>query len=325
MNFSTILVLSISSWASYPEPSPEIIQVLGGLHGGAPTPYTDRSRMPPPDCLAFYLPFHHYHPDWWGVYLLYEGVSWLAAEIIRRSNNEIGRREAFAAARLFLYYHEAFHHKVECFAARLELTHREAFYKTGFSQYYRQTAGTADCLEEGLANATALSESLNRLRNPKADKALASYVTESPPGYDQGNKVRRVFKRVRCEFAEKNQRICLPRLPSKSPEVWSVASHLFDGITNIKSRVNYVLPCSSPLVARLPFKPCLPPSKVVRKLRELVGLEKVRQGGRHEIWKASDGRTVEIPHHPRDLGRGLLRSILRQAGLDLGLDEFLRT
>jgi hypothetical protein len=57
--------------------SEEIIQVLGGTHGGGPIPYTDRSKMPPPDCLAFYLPYHYYHPDWWGVYLtLKEYCGW---------------------------------------------------------------------------------------------------------------------------------------------------------------------------------------------------------------------------------------------------------
>jgi predicted RNA binding protein YcfA (HicA-like mRNA interferase family) len=310
---------------STPVPSPEIVQVLGGTHGGSPLPYTDDSKMPPPDCLAFYLPFHYYHPDWWGVYLLYEGVLWLRDEIIRRSSNEVGPRQALQAARLFLYYHESFHHKTECFATRLELTHRQAFYKTGFEKHYRQTWGTIDSSEEGLANATALKETWKKLRDSKVDKALAGYVAECLPGYDQGNKFRRVFENIRCQFAEKNHHVCLPQLPSKDPEIWKTAPHLFHGIANIKSRVNYVLPRNSPIAARLPFRPCLPPKKVVKKLQEMVGLERVREGGNHAIWKTTDGRIVEIPRHARDLGRGLLRSILRQAGLNMGLEDFLRT
>jgi hypothetical protein len=97
--------------------------VPGLEHFGRPVPNSDQSRMPPPDNLAFYLPFHYYYPDWWGIYLLYDGVRWLAAEIVRRSRNKVGQRQAFESARLFLYYHEAFHHKTECFATRLELTH----------------------------------------------------------------------------------------------------------------------------------------------------------------------------------------------------------
>jgi predicted RNA binding protein YcfA (HicA-like mRNA interferase family) len=305
--------------------SEEIIQVLGGTHGGGPVLYTDRSKMPPPDCLAFYLPYHYYHPDWWGIYLTFEGVLWLAAEIIRRSGNGVNSRQAFEASRLFLYYHEAFHHKTECFSTRLELTHREAFYKKGFEQYFRQTFLTKDCLEEGLANAAALIETLKKTKNSKIDDALAGYVDESPPGYDQGNKLRRVFRRMRCEFAEKNQRVCLAHLPFKDPEIWNTAPHLFDGIANIKSNVNYILSRRSPLAARLPFRPCLPPRNLIKKLRDLVGLEKVREGSRHEVWKTAAGHIVEIPRHARDLGRGLLRNILHQAGVDMGLDEFLRT
>jgi hypothetical protein len=118
-------------------PSPEIVQVLGGNHGGSPLPYTDRSKMPPPDCHAFYLPFHYFYPSLWGVYLLYKGVLWLRDEIIRRSDNEVGSRQAFEAARLFLYYHGAFHHKTECFAIRLELAHHQAFY--GFRSNSEET------------------------------------------------------------------------------------------------------------------------------------------------------------------------------------------
>jgi hypothetical protein len=33
----------------------------------------------------------------------------------------------------------------------------------------------------------------------------------------------------------------------------------------------------------------------------LVGLEKVREGGRHEVWKTSKGEIVEIPRHRRNL------------------------
>ena len=62
---------------------------------------------------------------------------------------------------------------------------------------------------------------------------------------------------------------------------------------------------------------------MIKKLRQLVGLELVREGGRHQVWRTSSGNIVEIPRHPRDLGRGLLRQILRQAGLDMGLEEFL--
>lgn len=36
----------------------------------------------------------------------------------------------------------------------------------------------------------------------------------------------------------------------------------------------------------------------------------------------ASGKTIPIPRHPRDLGRRLLRKILREAGLNMGLEEF---
>lgn len=306
-----------------PDLSPIITQIFGGSHSGSPVPYTHQPFTPPPDCLAFYLPFHYYHPKWWGVYLLYEGVLWLAGEILRQSGRSVSRLHAFQAARLFLYYHEAFHHKVECFATRLELTHRRPFYKTGFERYYQKTLGTTDCLEEGLANTCALKDTYNKLKSKKIDSALATYVDHSPPGYDQGNVFRPDFLSVRCRLAEDSHQMSLPHMPRKNPEVWRTTPHLFDGISNIKGHVNYIIPRNSPLAKRLPFRPCLPPNRVIAKLQKLVGLQLVRQGANHEIWKTSTGRIVQIPRHPRDLGRGLLRQIIKQVGLTMGLEEFL--
>lgn len=309
---------------TFPEIPPRIAEILGGAHSGAPVPYTDRSKMPPPDCLAFYLPFHYYHPTWWGVYLLLEGVVWLAGEIVRRSNGSVSKHLAMQSARLFLYYHEAFHHKTECFATRLELTHRRPFYKTGFERLYQKMIGTEQCLEEGLANASALADSNKKLSDSVINAALEEYVLDSPPGYDQGVRIRKDFHPQRCAFAEENQEICLPHLPVKHPDVWRTAPHMFNGIANINSRVNYVIPKSSPLAARLPFRPLLPPTKLVKKLRELVDLEFVRNGGKHDIYRIPSGKRIQIPRHPRDLGRGLMRKILRDAGLEMSLEEFMQ-
>ena len=100
---------------------------------------------------------------------------------------------------------------------------------------------------------------------------------------------------------------------------------LFDGIANIKSRVNYVISRKSPLASGLPFRPMLPPGKLVKKLQALVGLKFVRHGGNHDVYRSASGVKVAIPRHPRDLGRGLVRKILSEVGLDMGLDEFLQS
>ena len=61
---------------------------------------------------------------------------------------------------------------------------------------------------------------------------------------------------------------------------------------------------------------------VIRVLEE-SGFTVVRQKGSHTILKDHEGRSVVIPvHHGEELGRGILRAIIRQAGLTR--EEFLR-
>jgi predicted RNA binding protein YcfA (HicA-like mRNA interferase family) len=53
-----------------------------------------------------------------------------------------------------------------------------------------------------------------------------------------------------------------------------------------------------------------------------AGFQRVRQRGSHLRLRHSDGRIVTVPDHgAQDLGRGLLRKILRDA--ELSVDEFL--
>ncbi|MDO8840733.1 type II toxin-antitoxin system HicA family toxin [Methanocalculus sp.] len=55
--------------------------------------------------------------------------------------------------------------------------------------------------------------------------------------------------------------------------------------------------------------------KIIKILEE-TGFSCIRQKGSHIIMKHPDGRSIVIPDHQgEDLGRGIVRSIIRQAGL----------
>ena len=54
-----------------------------------------------------------------------------------------------------------------------------------------------------------------------------------------------------------------------------------------------------------------------------LGFRLVRQKGSHALWQHDDGRVTIVPvHRGEDIGRGLLRQILRDVGIDL--EEFVR-
>ena len=65
----------------------------------------------------------------------------------------------------------------------------------------------------------------------------------------------------------------------------------------------------------------LPPQKVIKVL-EKIGFKIIRQRGSHVFLKHPDGRTTVVLVHPgEEIGRGLLRKIIRDAKLTK--EEFL--
>jgi predicted RNA binding protein YcfA (HicA-like mRNA interferase family) len=71
----------------------------------------------------------------------------------------------------------------------------------------------------------------------------------------------------------------------------------------------------------MPTLPVLNARQVIAAL-ERAGFEVMRQKGSHVRLHHVDGRVVTVPdHRGQDIGRGLLRKILRDA--DLSRDEFV--
>ena len=71
----------------------------------------------------------------------------------------------------------------------------------------------------------------------------------------------------------------------------------------------------------MPKLPTIKGSELVAALRK-VGFETVRQRGSHVRFRHPDGRVVTIPIHAgEELGRGLLRKVLRDA--DLSVEELI--
>jgi predicted RNA binding protein YcfA (HicA-like mRNA interferase family) len=71
----------------------------------------------------------------------------------------------------------------------------------------------------------------------------------------------------------------------------------------------------------MPKLPVLKARELIRALKK-AGFQVVRQKGSHVRLKHPDGRVVTIPvHSGRDIGRGLLRKVIRDA--ELTRDEFM--
>jgi predicted RNA binding protein YcfA (HicA-like mRNA interferase family) len=64
----------------------------------------------------------------------------------------------------------------------------------------------------------------------------------------------------------------------------------------------------------------------LEKVLKILGFEEIRQSGSHVFYKRkNDGKTTVVPRHNKDLGKGLLRRILREIDLPVrDLEKWLR-
>jgi predicted RNA binding protein YcfA (HicA-like mRNA interferase family) len=302
---------------------------------GSPVPYDLEDQVPPPDCLGSYLPFHYFFPVWWGAYLIVEGVNGLARFIRRRAGGVLSYPESVVVARLFIYGHEAFHHITESFATRLEVSHRKPLYKVGFDKLYRKYANTSESLEEALASAHGYRKVKSLVfRKPQNEPekrnaacgALAEYIRRCPPGYDRALEFigESAFISERSEFAEKNHNCALADIRQRGALIWSSFPSAFSGISRVNSRVNYAIHRNSAFSSRIRASVhYLQYRDVAQRLKKLGSCKFMRHGGTHEIWQNREGRPFPVPRHPGDLKTGTLRGIIRQAGLQMSVSEFV--
>ena len=305
------------------------------------------------DCYAFYLPIHFYHPDWWGIYLLADGVEKFAEEIWHAQTTGQRRplsfRDCRMASRIFLYWHEHYHHQVESFSIRLEVTQRQPLYRNGFTPLYRQTFGTSQCLEEALAEAWAYLKTIRIFDLPRTlgkripqsiqdrvaqkrcalERALKKLIKDAPQGYCQGRRYlsATAHKDWQNQLAERYHGASLPHIKNLHPSIWGNSPHAFYGFSNVRSRVNYLIPRNSRIAQRLPLHvwPRLSHRDLVKRLKKLIpNLEKVPARGKHPLKYRTPGqRAFPIPTHPGDLSNKTLGKILKQAGLEMGISKFL--
>jgi len=68
-------------------------------------------------------------------------------------------------------------------------------------------------------------------------------------------------------------------------------------------------------------QPTLKAEQIIKSLKK-IGFFVVRQRGSHIRFRHEDGRVTSVPYHSgQDIGKGLLRKILRDS--ELTLEEFL--
>ena len=281
--------------------------------------------LPTPDQLACYLPFHYFEEEDWGVHLFDEPLATLRAHLASATGGRIPEEDLARIVLRFGFYHEVFHHKTEAFATRLEVTHRQPLYRTGFERLYRRTFGTDDCLEEALASAHSVRklEAVENLRKlPELREALLAYLEDIGPGYRRVREflTDKPFREGQAALAEDHQVECLGA-PRVDPRVWLATSHFFDPMGSRFSKFIYHIRKDDPKTERILLRPLLKPRKVLQILRKHFGVT-TEEGGSHTKLYRPNGKQSSLPRHKRDVATNTLRRILNQLEIHLSLREF---
>lgn len=352
---ASIIEEELAEWDPHAELEsldPELQDIFGGHPGGVQDDRPENHTGLDPkttviDRLAFYLPFHYFR-DWWGIYILPEGILRIRQELQPFFRiHGIGPREQVRLAKQLLYHHEYYHHAVESFGTRLEAVVNKPCYLSGFSPRYRQTVHSSQCLEETCANSYAREKLLKNhkaLGVARGDLAAAinHWFSGQPSGYREAKDTNGTWTKKLRPLLFEDYVQATPGLGSvlssgasaRSPisssgvaAAWSIAGHMDRGIGDIRSRIAYLIPKGSPLYNRLPTdaRTCVKGRSFKQKLKSLGIARFHRQGGSHEIWEStSNNCRVPIPRHDGvDIPKGTMRGILRQLGTSMSIDEFL--
>ena len=316
-----------------PEAIDNLRQRIKGEFPGSPSGSSANELVPPPDALAFYLPFHIF-PDMWGIYLLDAGVASLAIDIrwiTRLLGQPISLMAARRVARVFLFHHEAYHCAVESFSIRCELPTRKPVYRTGTRELYKRGYVLGEPHEETLATAYGIRKVRDEIRLPKRAKkaaveALKVYMELCPPEYQKGVEFidHDRFDEWERAFIEEAMRACSKgALPTS---VWNIGTYMMSPLLQRNRKYSWI--CK-----RADFRQRSKLAVHYFRRRDIIScLEKLaaarrEPGGKHthivrtvnEAGHKSTRRT-QIPSG--EVHKGTLAGMLRDLDLELNVNSF---
>jgi hypothetical protein len=305
-----------------------------GSPGGRPSPLSNFA--PPPDALAFYLPFHRY-PEYWGIYLLDVGVQSfslaIGASLLSRGISTLNAAALRNIAIVYLYHHEAYHSAVEGFAIRAELPMRRPFYRTGLRRLYQRqwTPGTPH--EETLATAYGLRKVRDNIKLPSAVltatlAVLAEYLQQCAPEYAAG--VAYVddskFALLEQQFKEHATNANVASRIVVAPEAWRIGTFLMAPLVQRNRKYSWICDRNDFRQRASLAIHYFRRTDVIRCLAKIAATQQI-SGGRHmhlvrEI--DEDGtirnRRTQIPSG--EIKAGTLNKMLKDLELPMSSHEF---
>lgn len=287
--------------------------------------------LPPPDvdALAWYLPFHYFGLDW-GIYIKEQSILEIAALIyVRMGQPHMSAKLSEDLCRMsltVLYLHEAFHHKVESFAARLEMATLTPVYRSYKDNVVKVVRNTDSHLEEAVACAEMLArldevaykKGVENRTRQATKRFLQAWIPQLNPGYRLGLEHLDDESKwiLQSQIAEGSER------PTRSFTDWALADNMLRGFFDKDSIAYVIVPMGAkPIV---PWLHVVDPlvsistDRLVRHLRRDFGYVEVsgRGKGGHRWFEHPSGHrpSFPLPANRESLSPVVLRSVATALG-----------
>lgn len=283
-----------------------------------------------PDLLGFYLPWHYYDEQDFGIYIVFEAMLETARHIFLRAQPFLTVADCVTVANALIFHHEQFHNAVEMFAGKLEIHHRTPCYVTAFENVWQNDLKSGQPEEEGLATSYAGLKIARELfeRDPAAvaKRRIALAATTNfiktflvprcakalPILAARGDATRtRLEKQAQMAFQERTFRQAVPSLPALANDIWACVSHAFSPSIQRNKNYSYVMSRRSynRFAAHVKhLQRMFPRRDFLARLAAAVPGKEV-PGGKHPHWRADTGAEVPVPTG-RDLTEATCKSIL---------------
>lgn len=284
------------------------------------------------DTCAWYQPIHFFGSDW-GIFVRENCMIDFAMQIARhadrahvmadRQRHGLQLAPTFIrTAFLLLYYHEHFHHRIECLGLRLHVALRHQCYPEYSRAVYRPALGTDDLLEEALASAHSYLALVSRralyLRPSIRDAArvfLMNHLPRNPPGY------RKAVDYLSRDAFRDGENLLQGqvkegvRLPVQPPWQWNVAPRLTQGFFDIRSNIwTVIAPGQMPVLPTAAVRYTCSTADMIKLYRAEGYIEDRSSGkGSHTKLKKSGRRPMILPRRS-DLSPGVLNTALKELG-----------
>lgn len=324
---------------------------LGDDFPGSPSD-TISKRVPVIDVYGFYLPWHKFDEDKWGIYIFAEGIVSLGKYFNALSNYLLPIKECNLLARAFIFHHEAYHNKVESFSARLEVVLRSPIFNNSTCKLYQSkgfrvfhTTSLAPTSlgwfhEESLANAYASKmcdkvfskypTHQKKVLQNLARRVIYKFIKTSPPKYcdaqdiildpwkprDTSAASKRRFIDVESEFNEE----ILKSSHSHShlgSSLWKTQTRLMDPTLRRNASFSYLINKKSKLAKRLKLAVhYIPRRKLIKYMEKITGGHEEITGGKHPRKFILGNERIPIPGNKnQEINKQTAKSILKRVGI----------